>query len=74
MAVNAAFTNSVIYFNGAAESFDPESMGILYNGQPSSSITYNNSHAGRPFVYYPGTGNRKFIGVFVNNSIVDFTD
>ena len=72
--VNPGFTNSVIYFNGAAESFEPESMGILYNGQPSTSITYNNSHAGRNFVYYPGTGSRKFIGVFANNSIVNFTD
>jgi hypothetical protein len=74
VAVNPGFTNSVIYFNGAVQSFDPESMGILYNGQPSTSITYNNSHAGQTFVYYPGTGSRKFIGVFANNSIVNFTD
>jgi len=73
VAVNAGFTNSVIYFNGAPESFEPESMGILYNGQPSTSITYNTSHAGRSFVYYPGSGSRKFIGVFANNSIVNFT-
>ena len=72
--VNPGFTNSVIYFNGAAESFEPESMGILYNGQPSTSITYNSSNAGRNFVYYPGTGSSKFIGVFANNSIVNFTD
>lgn len=70
--VNSNFSNSIIFFNAEPETFDPESMGILYNGLPSTSINYPIGYAGKTFVYYPGTGDKKFTGTFVNNSIVNF--
>lgn len=70
--VNHDFINSVIFFNAVPETFDAESMGIMYNGFPSTSITFPNGYSGQSFVYYPGFGDKKFTGTFLNNSIVNF--
>jgi len=73
VTISPGFENSIIFFNGSGESFEFNTMSISYNGTPSSLITYSINKENTSFTYYPGTGNKKFIGTFTNNGLIDFT-
>lgn len=70
VVISPGFENSKVFFNGSVENFEVYGLSILFNGQPSSSITYGTSKESSYFSYSSGAGSPRYLCRFINGSLI----
>jgi hypothetical protein len=68
--ISPGFENSQIFFNSSVDNFEVYGLSILFNGQPSSSVTYGTTKEGTYFSYSPGPGSPRYLCRFTNGSLI----
>ena len=68
--ISPGFENSQIFFNSSAENFEVYGLSILFNGQPSSSVTYATTKENSYFSYSSGAGSPRYLCRFINGTLI----
>jgi hypothetical protein len=70
VVISPGFENSQIFFNNSVDNFEVYGLSILFNGQPSSSVTYGTTKESTYFSYSPSPGSPRYLCRFTNGSLI----